>query len=129
MNIVIYIGKYQYDVVNLFISNVIYFLQKKQFNVTVIDLKESDHMNQIIEIFSTQNIYCVISFNGIGVDIKQLDNGQYLYDLVNTIFLSTPTTLGSVNKNIASSNVIESMFKCSGIATNLGFSSSSFVPI
>lgn len=87
MNIVIYRGKYQYDVVNLFISNVIYFLQKKQFNVTVIDLKESDHMNQIIEIFSTQNIYCVISFNGIGVDIK-LDNGQYLYDLVNTIFLS-----------------------------------------
>ena len=88
MNIVIYRGKYQYDVVNLFISNVIYFLQKKQFNVTVIDLEESDHMNQIIEIFSTQNIYCVISFNGIGVDIKQLDNGQYLYDLVNTIFLS-----------------------------------------
>ena len=67
---------------------IIYFLQKKQFNVTVIDLEESDHMNQIIEIFSTQNIYCVISFNGIGVDIKQLDNGQYLYDLVNTIFLS-----------------------------------------
>ena len=56
MNIVIYTGKYQYDVVNLFISNVIYFLQKKQFNVTVIDLEESDHMNQIIEIFSTQNI-------------------------------------------------------------------------
>ena len=73
MNIVIYTGKYQYDVVNLFISNVIYFLQKKQFNVTVIDLEESDHMNQIIEIFSTQNIYCVISFNGIGVDIKFLD--------------------------------------------------------
>ena len=73
MNIVIYRGKYQYDVVNLFISNVIYFLQKKQFNVTVIDLEESDHMNQIIEIFSTQNIYCVISFNGIGVDIKFLD--------------------------------------------------------
>lgn len=87
MNFLIYKGQFQYNVVDLFIDKTIYFLEKKGINVTVVDLKEVNAMSQIIETFSLKTIDYVVAFGGIGVDIK-LNDGQYLYDAVNTMFLS-----------------------------------------
>src|SRR5574344_1776578 len=87
MNILIYKGQFQYDAVDMFIDSTIYFLEKKRHNVIVIDLLENNAINKIIEIFTNKLIDFVVSFNGIGCDIK-LNNGQYIYDAVNTIFLA-----------------------------------------
>ena len=40
MNILIYKGIFQYDVVNMFIDNTIYFLEKKGHNVIIVDEKK-----------------------------------------------------------------------------------------
>lgn len=86
MNIVVYKGKFQYGVVDLFIDEIVKFLEKKVNEVIICDLLEENIMDKLIEIFSTKLIDCVIAFNGIGVDIKI--NNQSIYDVINTNFLA-----------------------------------------
>ena len=52
-----------------------------------------------------------------------------IFDLISSPVSLSPNTLGSVNKNRASSSLIVSILRFLGIAANRGFSSSSFVPI
>lgn len=87
MKIVVFKGKFQYGVVDLFIDEIVKELEKKVDEVIVCNLLEENIMNKLIEIFSTKLIDCVIAFNGIGVDIK-INNNQSLYDVINTNFLA-----------------------------------------
>ena len=87
MNILIYKGKFQYGVVDLFIDTIAEILEKRKHNVFLINLSDTDAMNKIVNSFTNQLIDCVIGFNGIGVDVK-LNNNQSIYDVVNTNFLA-----------------------------------------
>lgn len=87
MKILVYKGNYQYGVVDLFIDEVIKFLELKVEEVIVCNLLEENASKKLEDIFSKKLIDCVIGFNGFGVDIK-INNTQSIYDAVNTIFLA-----------------------------------------
>ena len=86
MNILIYQGTFQYGVVDLFVKNIIDILAQKDHTVFSLNLTDTDCNEQIIQIFTTKVIDCVIAFNGIGAEIK-LNNNQSIYDFVNTTFM------------------------------------------
>lgn len=86
MNILIYKGDFQYGVINLFIENISITLQEIGHNTLIVDLREEESINQIINIFSTKIIDCVIAFGGVGADLKI--NNQSIYDVVNTTYLA-----------------------------------------
>lgn len=103
MNILIYKGIFQYDVVNMFVDNTKYFLEKKGHNVILIDTMLPDAMTQLLKLFSDQIIDLVISF-GIAINPK-LDDGRPLYDAVNTtllaVYVDHPTYhISSLTENI-----------------------------
>jgi hypothetical protein len=87
MNILIYKGNFQYGVGDLFIEIISDILRKRGYQVIIVNLYDSDAATQIINLFSTKIIDCVIGLGGIGSDIK-IDNNQSIYDAVNTIYLA-----------------------------------------
>lgn len=86
MNILVYKGEFAYDVVNLFMYNTVYYLEKKGNNIILIDTTESNAKTMLIEAFQTRIMDLVISF-GI-VNNPKLDDGSYLYNVVNTTVLA-----------------------------------------
>ncbi len=64
MNILLYKGTYQYNVINEFINNCISILKNKNCNVIVIDekLEQENTFNKILETFSNILIDVVIDF-------------------------------------------------------------------
>lgn len=86
MNVLVYKGEFAYDVVNLFMYNTVYYLEKKGNNIILIDTTESNAGTKLIEAFQTRIIDLVISF-GI-VNNPKLDDGSYLYNVVNTTVLA-----------------------------------------
>jgi hypothetical protein len=87
MNILMYRGSFQYGVVDLFITNMIQALKQKQHSVKEINLNDANASQNIMTIFSKEAFDCVIGVGGIGSTIK-LDNGQSIYDAVNTNYLA-----------------------------------------
>ena len=87
MNILMYRGTFQYGVVDLFITNMIQALKQKQHSVKEINLNDANASQNIMTIFSKEAFDCVIGVGGIGSTIK-LDNGQSIYDAVNTNYLA-----------------------------------------
>lgn len=86
MRLLVYKGDFQYGVLNFFIDYLIEAFISKNHEIIVVDLTKSGVCNEIIEIFSTKSIDCVISFGSIGVDLS-LDNNELIYNIVNTTFL------------------------------------------
>ncbi|WP_157277852.1 glycosyltransferase family protein [Aliarcobacter butzleri] len=88
MNILIYKGIFQYDVVNMFIDNTIYFLEKKGHNVIIVDEKKEKNntLNKILETFSNTLVDVVIDFGAIGSHIKF--NNECVYNITNSLYLA-----------------------------------------
>lgn len=88
MNILIYKRIFQYDVVNMFIDNTIYFLEKKGHNVIVVDEKKEKNntLNKILETFSNTLVDVVIDFGAVGSHIKF--NNECVYNITNSLYLA-----------------------------------------
>ncbi|BDH60833.1 hypothetical protein MTP04_09630 [Lysinibacillus sp. PLM2] len=92
MRIVIYKGKFQYDVVNDFGTSIGEVLSKQGHEVLFLDLNSINIVNEILNTFK-EPVDFVLSFNGIGYDLTY--NGQSLYD-----FLKTPIVMWLVDHPI-----------------------------
>lgn len=86
MNILVYKDEWAYSVVNLFVENTIYFLEKKGNKVTIIDANSSDAITNLLQIFNTQTVDLVINFGKATNPI--LNDGRPLYDAANTTLLA-----------------------------------------
>ena len=103
MNILVYKDEWAYSVVNLFVENSVYFLRKKGHNVTIIDANNSDAINILLNIFTTQIVDLVINFGKATNPI--LNDGRPLYDAANTtllaVYVDHPTYhISSLTENI-----------------------------
>lgn len=88
MNILIYKGIFQYDVVNMFVDNTKYFLEKKGHNVIIVDSKKEKNntLNKILETFSNTLVDVVIDFCAAGSQIKF--NNECVYNITNSLYLA-----------------------------------------
>ena len=105
MNILLYKGTYQYNVINEFINNCINILKNKNCNVIVIDekLEQENTFNKIVETFSNILIDVVIDFGAVGSHIKF--NNECIYNITNStylaIFVDHPAYhIGKLSENI-----------------------------
>ncbi|MCT7579748.1 glycosyltransferase [Aliarcobacter butzleri] len=103
MNILIYKDEWAYSVVNLFVENTVYFLEKKGNKVTIIDANSSDAITNLLHIFNTQVVDLVINFGKATNPI--LNDGRPLYDAANTtllaVYVDHPTyQISSLTENI-----------------------------
>lgn len=103
MNILLYKGQFAYDVVNLFVFNTIHFLKKRNHNIIVIDTLESNAGIKLIEAFNVQTIDVIISF-GVANN-PTLDDGSYLYNIVNTTILAVYVDHPAYHINSLTDNV------------------------
>ena len=61
MNIVLFKGKFDYNVVNLFMYEIFNLMKKKGHKVTIIDTCDSDGVHKLSNIFNTEIVDLVIS--------------------------------------------------------------------
>lgn len=66
MNIVLYKGTFNYNVVNYFVDELYNSLRKKH-NVEIIDLNNITYAEELINIIKDKSIDMIIAFNGIGI--------------------------------------------------------------
>ena len=88
MNIILYKGQSQYNVLRFFIDEMAAAFRKLGHNVTVIDLLEKDWPEKIKQALVKFNDGCdfVFAFNGMGMEINM--DGRSLYDVINVPFVA-----------------------------------------
>ncbi len=62
MNIVLFKGKFDYNVVNLFMYEIFHVIKEKGHKVTIIDTCDSNAAHKLSNIFNTEIVDLVISF-------------------------------------------------------------------
>lgn len=85
MNICLYKGSFNYEVVNYFVDELEDTLIRRGHNVCVVDLKKIRNdieINQLIEYLKNQKIELVVSYNGTGI-LK-----SKIYEMLNIVFIS-----------------------------------------
>lgn len=103
MNIVLFKGKFDYNVVNLFMYDIFHFIKEKGHQVTIVDTCDSDGVHQLSNIFNTQIIDLVISFGMANNPL--LNDGRSLYDAANTTLLALYVDHPSYHLNTLTENI------------------------
>ena len=88
MNILIYNGRYQYNVVRHFVDICINVLKNRNYNVIIIDetIEKDKTINKVVETFSSILVDVVIDFGAVISDIKI--NNESIYNITNSTYLA-----------------------------------------
>lgn len=103
MNIVLFKGKFDYNVVNLFMYEIFHVIKEKGHKVTIIDTCDSNAAHKLSNIFNTEIVDLVISFGMANNPL--LNDGRSLYDASNTTLLAFYVDHPSYHLNTLTENI------------------------